>query len=108
MTNKHPRYDLIMQVAADTTLDVWVWSPMWDAWIKSSIFSIVNEPKRIFVLGPKPTEPPPQPGVCRMLTDEEIVKGLVDAFNKRLRQNPNEILQRKFCEINNLTLKAPT
>jgi hypothetical protein len=57
-----------------------------------------------------PDTAPSQPTVpvCRMLTLQETVNGLIDSINNKEKSVPSEILQRKFCEVNGLTLAAPT
>jgi hypothetical protein len=41
---------------------------------------------------------------ARLLTTDEILQALVAAVNDRVRRSPNEIVQRKFCEVNNIRI----
>ena len=41
---------------------------------------------------------------ARMLTTQEILKALVSELNTGVKHTPHEIVQRKFCEINGISL----
>lgn len=44
--------------------------------------------------------------ICRLITPQEQIDALLEAFDKRDFRPPVEIFQRKFCQVNNLTLEA--